>query len=313
MGATPLESIADLMGVLPTLAMGSAALLLIALLLARPLADVLIRQRVRRLPAPLAERFSEEWAAEARALENPLRKVAFALALFFTPTHSFVEAVGGPGAVAGNLVVLFDVRVYSTFGHRLIALIIDLIVTLCLWISLAWSLGARWPPILTERYAVGSVLLAFALSSLVLLILQVFLVVRFGGSPGKLLLGLRIVPMRGGPLTFKHAALRVAPGCLFQLWRMAGTLVVIAFVDLEALADARQPALVAQHLATPWWMSVRPPLMAAWWLADLCTYYVSNEGRALHDLLAGTVVVIKGPDVVTAADVVPEPRRGLLR
>lgn len=104
MGATPLESIADLMGVLPTLAMGSAALLLIALLLARPLADVLIRQRVRRLPAPLAERFSEEWAAEARALENPLRKVAFALALFFTPTHSFVEAVGGPGAVAGNLV-----------------------------------------------------------------------------------------------------------------------------------------------------------------------------------------------------------------
>jgi hypothetical protein len=34
---------------------------------------------------------------------------------------------------------------------------------------------------------------------------------------------------------------------------------------------------------------------------------------SLHDLLAGTVVVIKGPDVVTAADVVPEPRRGLLR
>src|SRR5688572_8902223 len=97
MGAAPLESIAGLLGVLPLLAMGSAALLLIAWLLATPLAEVLIRQRVRRLPAPLAGRFSEEWTAEAHAIESRLRKVMFALALCFTPTRSFVEAVGGPG------------------------------------------------------------------------------------------------------------------------------------------------------------------------------------------------------------------------
>lgn len=316
MGALSPGSIVALLGVLPTLAVGGAALLLVVWLLATPLADILIRQRARRLPLALAERFSEEWAAESQAIENRLRKVLFALGLSVTPTRSFVEAVGGPGAVAGNLVVLFDVRVYSTFGLRLLALIVDLVVTACLSVLLMLMLRAVWPRIVTERYAAGSVLLGFAVSVLLLLTIQVFLVVRFGGSPGKLLMKMRVVPMRGASLTFRHAALRVSPDFVLQLWYLAGTLIVIGSIDLEALralSDTRQSALFAQQLGALWWMSLLPLAAGMWGLADVCTYYVSNEGRALHDFLAGTVVVLKGPDVVTTADIIAQPRRGILR
>ena len=122
--------------------------------------------------------------------------------------------------------------------------------------------------------------------------------------------------MDGGPLTVKHAALRMAPDFLFQLWRLAGTFVVIGSLDLEvwqSLAPPLQSALFAQHLTALWWMSALSASVAICGLAEVCTYYVSNEGRALHDLLAGTVVVFKGPEVITAADLIHQPRRGLLR
>jgi hypothetical protein len=44
-----------------------------------------------------------------------------------------------------------------------------------------------------------------------LLVVQVFCVRRFGGSPGKLLLKMRIVTMSGEPLTARHALVRALP------------------------------------------------------------------------------------------------------
>lgn len=61
-----------------------------------------------------------------------------------------------------------------------------------------------------------------------LLVVSGYCVVRFGGSPGKLLLKLRIVALDGEPLTYRHALLRALPdyilvtvGVLIGAWAIA--------------------------------------------------------------------------------------------
>jgi len=297
MSASPLTAFVGLIGVLPLLVAVVATAVVITWLLARPLAEGLVRHRVRRLPAPLAERFAEEWAAEADAIERRLGKVAFALALFLTPTRTFVDAVGGPGAVGGNLIVRFDVRVYPTFGLRLLAVIIDDVTGLALVVGLLWSFDLL-AKVFAQPTSVRDVIAASMIPIVFHFLMHIVLVVRFGGSPGKLATGLRIVPVQNVPLTYTHAVLRVAPVYLNFLWRMVG-----ATLALSPNSAGGEESL--------WWMSALPVVMLLWGLADVSTYYASDEGRALHDHLAGTVVVQKGPDVITAADVMQAPKRGL--
>jgi hypothetical protein len=103
-------------------------------------------------------------------------------------------------------------------------------------------------------------------------------------------------------LTFTHAALRAAPVYVLFLWGLAGPAVALA---------SGNPSVGAA--GTPWWVSLLPAVRSMWILANLSAYYTSDDGRALHDHLARTVVVLKGPDVITAADAMPTQPRGLLR
>jgi uncharacterized RDD family membrane protein YckC len=177
-----------------------------------------------------------------------------------------------------------------------------------------WVVNAQWfSP--AGFYSVSAVLGEFAITTLLVFTVRIYPVVRFGGSPGKLLMKLRIVPMHGGPLTYKHAVLREATGYGFHLWGTAASLAAISALDSPSFHDLpgpQQSALLTQHLQALWWMTVQSVLSRAWALAEVVAYFVTPERRAMHDLVAGTVVVMKGPDFITAADIVPQPRRSLL-
>jgi hypothetical protein len=189
-----------------------AALAVILLAIAPVAAEALIRWRARRLPPHLSERFTEEWIAEVREIETRARKLSYALAIALTRTQTLTDAEtsGASLAIGARQVLLSveDVRVHSDFGNRFPAMLVDV----ALWFGIALAAQPFRPGDPAASGAYGLAVYAAGM-----LLMQVLCVVRFGGSPGKLLLKLRIVPTGDGPLTVRHALLRIAPECALVL------------------------------------------------------------------------------------------------
>lgn len=135
----------------------------------------------------------------------------------------------------------------------------------------------------------------------------VYLVKRFGGTPGKLILGLRIVQLNGLPVSYQQASLRyivflVLSTCSF-LALVAGTL---AMTDADYASLDWRHRSVAQIAMAPSWYPWVEGMLHIWTLGLLIVMLTNSERRTTHDFMAGTVVIRKAglPD---AAEVMPEP------
>lgn len=121
---------------------------------------------------------------------------------------------------------------------------------------------------------------------------HVDLVRRYGGTPGKLLLKTRIAMVDGSRVTAKAAALRYA----VMLVLAAASSVAFAMSCLSVSDTqyfsldymARNEMLVA---AAPPWYRVVAILMQVWIWGEFLTMLFNKRRRAVHDFIAGTVVV----------------------
>ena len=128
---------------------------------------------------------------------------------------------------------------------------------------------------------------------------------RFGGTPGKLAVGIRIRKLDGSPVGYREAFLRYFPDALL------GCLMSIALlVPLFHMTDAEYQSLdfVARSRRTielaPSWYTPLHWVQTAWFWGELLVLLTNEKRRALHDFIAGTVVVYappKVPALVTAA------------
>jgi len=277
------------------LTLGTLVATALALLLAPLIAELLIRFRARRLPEHLALRYSEEWVAEVRSIANRFRKLTFAIAISVMRSKALVDAEDGiaiPGlnSTAPVLLSVEDVRVYSDFWHRLGALVVDNLLVAGVSFVIYPTLRAFLPTVAVRLLFVTAWLL----------VVQVYCVLRFGGSPGKLLLKMRIVTMSGEPLTARHALVRALPDYLLSTVAMLIGAWALSQVDgggFDALPARRQLELLTA--AIPLWIqwSLRTSQWV-WFIGELAVFIDSYEKRALHDLIAGTVVVYKIPHVI---------------
>ena len=132
---------------------------------------------------------------------------------------------------------------------------------------------------------------------------HIYLVKRYGGTPGKLLLGLRIVKVDGTAVEYKEAFLRHVP------LLMLGSLVSFAFVMASLnITDAEYFELDWQkrHLRltelTPNWYKPVLIVQNIWVWSEFLVMMTNKKRRALHDFLAGTVVIsTKAPEPELAA------------
>ena len=268
--------------------------LALALIVASPIAELLIRFRARRLPDHLAQRYSEEWIAEVRSIPNRLRKLTFAIAISVMRTRTLVEAEEGLALTGLNstpvVLSVEDVRVYSDFWHRVAALVVDTL----LQVTTSYLLYRVF------RSFVPTAAWGLLFMTAWLLVVRIYCVCRFGGSPGKLLLKMRIVTIDGGPLTTRHALLRALPDYAFSTAN--AVIGVWALTQLSNAGFDSLPITKKAELLTaviPLWVTWAMKIWQyVWGFGELAVYIGSYEGRAWHDLIAGTVVVYKIPRVV---------------
>ncbi|MCC6794237.1 MAG: RDD family protein [Candidatus Hydrogenedentes bacterium] len=129
---------------------------------------------------------------------------------------------------------------------------------------------------------------------LFILIYDVYFVRLFGGTPGKLIVGLRILKVNGEPITYREACLRYSVD--FGFYLLASIALITAamrmtdaeFLGLGFIARAERLAEL-----TPGWYQSLDYASFVWIWGELVVLLTNKKKRALHDFIAGTIVVHK--------------------
>jgi len=172
---------------------------------------------------------------------------------------------------------------YVGFWKRLAAYALDFAI------FLPYGIGVRHL-IYSNKYAL---LGNFAVTSIFGLVFWVYLVKRFGGSPGKLLMRIKIVKIDGGAVGYREAILRYL--VLFTLSTASSAALVLAFFHMpeDAYAAYSDSANKATFLLTyaPGWYPSLQMITLIWAAAELVVLLRNDQRRTVHDFMAGTVVI----------------------
>jgi uncharacterized RDD family membrane protein YckC len=119
-----------------------------------------------------------------------------------------------------------------------------------------------------------------------------YLVRRFGATPGKRILGMRIAMSDGNPVTLRAAMLRFSPMLAFTV--LSGFAMILATFSLgetnfDSLGLLEKIQLLDQR--APKWNSRLTFVILLWLLAGAIVLLANKRKRAVHDFLAGTIVL----------------------
>jgi uncharacterized RDD family membrane protein YckC len=174
--------------------------------------------------------------------------------------------------------------VYVGFWKRTIAALIDCLAILVIFHFLL-------PAQDSDRS--GAIIFA-ALSSVTFAVYSIYFNKRFGGTPGKLAVGIRITMTDGERLRWS------------QVWRRSSVDIVLAVLFLVANVwafvntNAEQYAVLTKSerlhfLQThrPSWFGSVSVFQEVWIWSELIALLFNKRKRAIHDFIAGTVVIHK--------------------
>lgn len=123
---------------------------------------------------------------------------------------------------------------------------------------------------------------------------HVYLVQRFGGTPGKLLLGIKIAKLDGSAVGYKESILRYS--VLFVISVLSSVPIVIdslGMTDAEYFSMGWQDRSVEMVERAPFWYGYVLIAMNIWIWSEFIVMLTNKKRRAVHDFIAGTVVIHK--------------------
>ena len=171
---------------------------------------------------------------------------------------------------------------YAGFWPRVGALLLDLLIMLPMIALMFWG---------EARYRLFA-LYYFVPSTLFGLFYSVYLVRRFGGTPGKLIVGVRIRKLDSGPVGYREACLRYLPDYVFTLLTsVALILPLLRMTDGEYQSLAFVERTMRIEKLAPSWYKPLQIAQQVWVWGELVVLLTNSKRRALHDFIAGTVVV----------------------
>ncbi len=130
----------------------------------------------------------------------------------------------------------------------------------------------------------------------------------WGGTPGKLLLGLRVVRADLEPAGWREAVLRESVNAALGLAGDVLFLLAVRQVSEAAFAGGSRTALMKEiHSLEGLPGRVIDRLGDAWILSEFLVLLTNRKRRALHDFLAGTVVIHRRAASNSGDTRTPEP------
>jgi len=168
-------------------------------------------------------------------------------------------------------------QVYRTFWRRLGAGIIDGLVFMpIMWID-SWLWSSVSSPVLLVPW--------FLVSSLSFIMYSILLHGFFGQTLGKRFTGVKVLDLSGSKLTMRQAFMR---DCVYLVFLAYGML-----IDLPSVASGVNPynpeTFRFSDLGIAHFLSMYASVI--WFALELISMLSNPRRRALHDFIAGSVVV----------------------
>jgi uncharacterized RDD family membrane protein YckC len=170
---------------------------------------------------------------------------------------------------------------YAGFWSRLVAGVIDLAVLVPCMAFGFWAMTAS---------KLSALLLMLPLNALSLAY-HVVLHARFGQTLGKMAAGVRVMKASGEPISWREAGLRSSVDMLLAVVGMASYAVMVARLpDVEGGLGWFEHSMRLTRLQ-PTWARWAGYVNQAWFWSEMVVLLFNEQKRALHDFIAGTVVI----------------------
>lgn len=121
---------------------------------------------------------------------------------------------------------------------------------------------------------------------------NIYLPKKYGATPGKSTVGIRIIRMDGQPIGWKEAILRHA--ILLFLTLLSGVMMIYCLSQADEEEFAKLPWLKqTEYLMTfaPVFFLVYTWISNLWVYSEFVVLLTNKRKRAIHDFIAGTVIV----------------------
>lgn len=189
---------------------------------------------------------------------------------------------------------------YRTFGPRFWTGAVDSCVFMPLTVATSLLLSVSIPRVLAAIIVI--------IQNLAWLVYTVTLHARYGQTIGKMATKVRVADFRTeGKISWAQAWLREGIPLLLSLGFVGYEVYVI--LTGRVMASALENGQAYNDNRPLWWLSVIPAL---WFLAEVLTMLTNRKRRALHDFIAGTVVVRTNIDFGNAkSEEAPEAGSGM--
>ena len=181
---------------------------------------------------------------------------------------------------------------YGGFWRRFAAVWVDLLCLLPVTLPLVWA--DQHYRLFTTYYFIPGQLFS--------LFYSVYLVRRFGGTPGKLALGLRIRRNADlAPVGYREAFLRYLPDFALGILVAIGLIfATFAITDSEYLSLGFMNRSQRLTELAPSWFHPLQILQQIWVWSEFAVLLTNRKRRAIHDFIAGTVVVVQSATPIPA-------------
>jgi len=171
---------------------------------------------------------------------------------------------------------------YSTFWRRVGALLLDGLILLPL--SVLAFVGLNYTRFFYLYYFVPGLL--------ILGYYAIYLVTRNGGTPGKRILDLKVVMLDGAPVTTNAAIIRYSVQLVLAGLSSVGmALAGFNMTDAEFQSLGYLQKIQALGAHAPVWNTAVTWSAQGWYVLGAIVMLCNDKRRAVHDFLAGTVVI----------------------
>jgi uncharacterized RDD family membrane protein YckC len=176
-------------------------------------------------------------------------------------------------------------RVYAGFWRRFCALWVDFFIVMPLAFFLLWLEG------FDKTLAIIITIPSTALFSMY----HVYFNARYGGTPGKLAVGIRVTRPNGSKIGWTEAIARSAVDMVFALVMLCLQVWALIQISGEDYSNAtgffERATLLRSY--RPAWGSQINIVQQVWIWSELIILLLNKRKRALHDFIAGTIVIRK--------------------
>lgn len=177
---------------------------------------------------------------------------------------------------------LSPTHIYAGFWPRLFSILLDFLILLPL----------NFIVLLLNSLSKDMYFITLVPNILIILWYQVYLVKRFGGTPGKLIVGIRILKLNLQPISWKEAILRYSILFVITIYVIIVTISSLTRADTQIYNNLgwlqKQQYLL---FLSPILFKIYTWSSNIWIYSELIVLLTNEKKRAIHDYIAGTVIV----------------------